>query len=116
MRNVLNLLGYGYRKIGNFDQSQRYCLQTLAIDSEHRGANAYLGEPYLETGILAKAEKRLAVLDKHRRFDCSEDTEFKQSIAKYKAGNGIQLRRGRCVRRTQAGSGGGGRRLVLDRL
>lgn len=95
MRNVLNLLAYGFREIGNFDRSQRYCLQALAIGSEHRGANAYLGELYLETGILAKAEARLVVLDKHRRFGCSEDTEFKESIAKYKADNGIQLRRDR---------------------
>ena len=52
-------------------------------------------------------EERLAVLDKDRWFGCSENTEFKESIAKYKADNGIQLRRDRCVRLTRAGGGGG---------
>ena len=88
--DVLNLLGYGYRRIGNFDQSQGYYLQALAIDPKHRGANEYLGELYLETGELAKAEERLAVLDKDCWLGCSEYTELKESIAKYKAENGIQ--------------------------
>ena len=88
--DVLNLLGYGYRRIGNFDQSRGYYLQALAIDPEHRGANEYLGELYLETGELAKAEERLAVLDKDCWLGCSEYTELKESIAKYKTENGIK--------------------------
>ena len=88
--DVLNLLGYGYRKIGNFDQAQGYYLQALAVDPDHRGANAYIGELYLETGQLAKAEERLAVLDKECWLGCSEYTELKESIAKYKAENGIK--------------------------
>ncbi|MDX1435032.1 MAG: tetratricopeptide repeat protein [Gammaproteobacteria bacterium] len=88
--DVLNLLGYGYRRIGNFDQSRGYYLQALAIDPEHRGANEYLGELYLETGELAKAEERLKVLDADCWLGCSEYTELKESIAKYKAENGIK--------------------------
>ena len=88
--DVLNLLGYGYRKIGNFDQARGYYLQALAIDPDHRGANAYMGELYLETGQLAKAEERLAVLDAECWLGCSEYTELKESIAKYKTENGIQ--------------------------
>jgi len=88
--DVLNLLGYGYRRIGNFDQSRGYYLQALAIDPEHRGANAYLGELYLETGKLDKAEERLKVLDEDCWLGCSEYTELKESIAKYKVENGIQ--------------------------
>lgn len=88
--DVLNLLGYGYRKIGNFDQARGYYLQALAVDPEHRGANAYMGELYLETGELAKAEERLAVLDKDCWLGCDEYTELKESIARYKTENGIQ--------------------------
>ncbi len=88
--DVLNLLGYGYRKIGNFDQSRGYYLQALAVEPKHRGANAYLGELYLETGQLEKAEERLAVLDKDCWFGCSEYTELKESIAKYKSENDIR--------------------------
>jgi Flp pilus assembly protein TadD len=88
--DVLNLLGYGYRKIGNFDQARGYYLQALAIDPKHRGANEYLGELYLETGQLDKAEERLAVLDKDCWLGCEEYTDLKESIVKYKADKGIQ--------------------------
>lgn len=88
--DVLNLLGYGYRKIGNFDQARGYYLQALSIDPEHRGANEYLGELYLETGQLDKAEERLAVLDADCWLGCDEYTELKKSIAKYKTEKGIQ--------------------------
>lgn len=88
--DVLNLLGYGYRKIGNFDQARGYYLQALAVDPEHRGANEYLGELYLETDKLGKAEERLAVLDAACWLGCEEYTELKESIAKFKADKGIQ--------------------------
>jgi len=88
--DVLNMLGYGYRQIGNFDQARGYYLQALAADPDHRGANAYMGELYLETGELAKAEERLAVLDKECWLGCDEFTELKESIAKYKTENNIQ--------------------------
>lgn len=88
--DVLNLLGYGYRKIGNFDQARGNYLQALAINPTHRGANEYLGELYLQTGQLDKAEERLSVLDKDCFFGCSEYTDLKESIAKYKVEKGIQ--------------------------
>jgi len=88
--DVLNLLGYGYRKTGDFDQSRGYYLQALAIEPKHRGANEYLGELYLETGQLDKAEERLAVLDKACWIGCEEYTELKESIDKYKTDKGIQ--------------------------
>lgn len=86
--DILNLLGYSYRKLGYFDEARGYYLQALAIDPEHRGVNEYLGELYLKIGELAKAEERLAVLDKTCSLECSEYTELKQSIEKYKAENG----------------------------
>ena len=88
--DVLNLLGYGYRKIDDVDQARSYYLQALAVKPKHRGANEYMGELYLETGQLDKAEERLAVLDKDCWLGCSEYTELKESIKKYKANNGIQ--------------------------
>jgi len=88
--DVLNLLGYSYRRIGNFDQSRGYYLQALAVDPKHRGANEYLGELYLETGQLNKAEERLAVLDKDCWLGCDEYTELKESIDKYKLAKGVK--------------------------
>lgn len=88
--DVLNMLGYGHRKAGNFDQARGYYLQALAIEPEHRGASEYLGELYLETGQLDKAEERLAVLDKDCWLGCEEYTELKEAIEKYKTQNGIK--------------------------
>jgi len=88
--DILNLLGYGFRKTGNFDEARGYYLQALAIEPKHRGANEYLGELYLETEQLDKAEERLAVLDKACWLGCGEYTDLKESIEKYKADNGSQ--------------------------
>lgn len=88
--DTLNLLGYSYRKMGNFDQSRGYYLQALAVDPNHRGANEYLGELYLETGQLGKAEARLAVLDKDCWLGCDEYTELKESIEQYKLAKGVK--------------------------
>jgi Flp pilus assembly protein TadD len=88
--DVLNLLGYGYRKVGDFDQARGYYLQALAVDPKHRGANEYIGELYLETGQLDKAEERLAVLDDDCWLGCDEYTDLKESIEEYKTEKGIQ--------------------------
>ncbi len=88
--DVLNLLGYGYRKVGDFDQTCGYYLQALAVDPKHRGANEYIGELYLETGQLDKAEERLAVLDDDCWLGCDEYTDLKESIEEYKTEKGIQ--------------------------
>lgn len=85
--DVLNLLGYGYRNIGDFPTSQTYYLQALQIDPTHRGANEYLGELYLQTGELKKAEERLAVLDDECFFGCEEYDELKEAIEAYKKNN-----------------------------
>jgi len=88
--DVLNLLGYGYRKSGDYDLARGYYLQALTIEPKHRGANEYLGELYLETEQLDKAEERLAVLDGACWLGCGEYTDLKESIEKYKADKGIQ--------------------------
>ncbi|MCK5361624.1 MAG: tetratricopeptide repeat protein [Gammaproteobacteria bacterium] len=88
--DVLNLLGYGYRKVGEFDLARGYYLQALATEPKHRGANEYIGELYLETGQLDKAEERLAVLDDDCWLGCEEYTDLKELIEEYKAEKGIQ--------------------------
>ena len=40
----------------------------------------------MQTGDLAKAEQRLAALDKACRFGCPEYSDLKKAIAQYKAG------------------------------
>lgn len=86
--DILNDLGFAYRNLGNLDQAQTHYLNALAVDPKHRGANEYLGELYLMRGDLAKAEERLAVLDKACFFGCPEYDDLKKAIAAYKTKSG----------------------------
>jgi len=83
--DALNLLGYCHRKQGDRESALTFYLKALAAEPEHRGANEYLGELYLEMGDVAKAEERLKVLDRACFFGCKEYTDLKKAIAAYKA-------------------------------
>ena len=85
-----NLMGYSLRKgpTPDFAGAEKFYDEALRIDPKHRGALEYSGELYLQTGDLAKAEQRLAALDKACRFGCSEYSDLKKAIAQYKANGG----------------------------
>ena len=82
--DIHNLLGYSYRKLGDTDKAFEHYHIALQIKPKHRGANEYLGELYLETDQLAKAEERLEVLDKACSWGCEEYDDLKEAIEKYK--------------------------------
>jgi len=81
-----NLMGYSLRKgpTPDFAGAEKFYNEALRINPKHRGALEYSGELYLQTGDLAKAEQRLAALDKACYFGCDEYSELKQAIAQYK--------------------------------
>ena len=87
--DALNLMGYSHRKSGQLDQAFNYYQKALAIDPEHRGANEYLGELYLQRDQLDKAEQRLAVLDEACFLPCNEYTDIKEAIAGYRKRKGL---------------------------
>tara|TARA_B100001093_G_scaffold132255_1_gene124796 strand:+ start:658 stop:1140 length:483 start_codon:yes stop_codon:yes gene_type:complete len=70
--DILNYMGYTSRKIGNFDQAEKFYLTGLSIKPNHNGINEYLGELYVQTNQIDKAKERLDVLK-----DCNCD-EFKE--------------------------------------
>jgi len=83
-----NLMGYSLRKgpTPDFAGAETFYNEALRIDPRHRGALEYSGELYLQTGDLAKAEQRLAALDKACFLPCAEYSDLKKAIAQYKAG------------------------------
>ena len=85
-----NLMGYSLRKAPtpDFAGAEKFYDEALRIDPRHRGALEYSGELYLQTGDLARAEQRLAALDKACTFGCSEYSDLKKAIAQYKANGG----------------------------
>ena len=82
-----NLMGYSMRKakVPDYDSAEKYYAEALRIDPRHRGALEYSGELYLMKGDLAKAEERLAALDKICRLPCEEYTDLKKAVAAFKA-------------------------------
>jgi Tfp pilus assembly protein PilF len=85
--DVHNLLGYSYRKLGDYDKAFEHYQTALKLDSGHRGAHEYLGELYLETDRPAEAEKELQALKKSCPWlgKCEEYDDLKGEIDKYKA-------------------------------
>ena len=81
--DVLSLLGYSHRKQQRYGEALGYYQRALDIDPEHKAANEYLGQLYLETDQLEKAQERLAVLDDACWLPCQEYNTLKQAIETY---------------------------------
>ena len=81
-----NMLGYSYRKTGNFDKSMEHYQRALKIDVNHRSAHEYLGELYLDMNQMGNAEKQLAALKKTCPLlgRCEEYDDLKKAIDNYK--------------------------------
>jgi len=82
--DALNLLGYSNRKLGNTQNALIYYQRALQNDANHKGANEYLGQLYVEMNDLPKAEERLAKLGTLCN-NCEEFRDLKASIDKAKA-------------------------------
>lgn len=79
--DVLNLMGYSYRKLGNLDQSGVYYTRALEIEPNHLGALEYQGELFLMLGDRAAAQANLARLTVLCPSGCEERTELEAALA-----------------------------------
>lgn len=80
--DILNYLGYSHRKLGMMEKAQEYYAQALSLDPDHKGANEYLGELYLEIGEIGKAKAQLAKLDTICAFGCAEREDLARLITR----------------------------------
>ena len=69
--DTLNYLGFTTRKLGDFENGEKYYLLGLEIEPNHVGINEYLGELYVVTNRLDLAKERLKVLES---CNCEEYT------------------------------------------
>ena len=76
--DTLNYLGFTTRKLGDFENGEKFYLQGLKIDPKHTGINEYLGELYVATNRHNLAVERLDVL---KGCDCKEYDDLKAIIA-----------------------------------
>ena len=53
--NAHNMLGYSWRKLGNYEMSLEHYQTALELNPRHKDALAYLGEAYLDLGQLENA-------------------------------------------------------------
>ena len=75
--DILNYLGFTLRKVGKYDQAEKYYLQGLEIKPDHNGINEYLGELYVQTNRIDLAKERLEVL---KNCNCEEYQELQEVI------------------------------------
>ena len=90
-----NLMGYSHRKAKTPDYAaaERYYNEARRSAPKHRGALEYSGERYLMMGDRARAETRLAQLDRACTFGCQELKDLRAAIGSFKAnGNKVVAR------------------------
>ena len=75
--DILNYMGYTSRKMGNFEQAEKFYLKGLNIKPDHNGINEYLGELYVQTNRIDKANERLEIL---KNCNCDEFQELELII------------------------------------
>ena len=75
--DTLNYLGFTTRKLGDYENVEKYYLLGLEIDPNHKGINEYLGELYVVTNRIDLAKERLNVL---ANCNCEEYGELKEII------------------------------------
>ena len=75
--DILNYLGYTSRKTGDFEQAEKFYLEGLSIKPDHNGINEYLGELYVQTNRIDKANERLQTL---KGCNCKEYGELELII------------------------------------
>ncbi len=78
--DVLTYQGFANRKLGNKEKALAFYKTALNINANHRGANEYLGEYYVEIGRLDLAKAQLDKLDSICSFGCEEAEELRRWI------------------------------------
>jgi cytochrome c-type biogenesis protein CcmH/NrfG len=78
--DAFNLLGFTHRKLKRYAVAEEYYQKALQLDPKHKGALEYLGELYVETNQMDKANKMLSRLDDVCFFGCKEHRVLKEMI------------------------------------
>ncbi len=81
--DILNLLGYAYRKLQRYDQSRIYYDRALAVEPAHLGALEYLGELELETSNPDAAKALLIRLQAACPDGCHELDDLIEAFAQH---------------------------------
>lgn len=80
--------GFVHRKLGQFENSLEAYQNALEIEPFHLGANEYLGELYLQTDQVEKAEEMAGILRRACPTGCDELTGLDEAIESYRKSGG----------------------------
>ena len=75
--DTLNYLGFTTRKLGDYENGEKFYLEGLAIEPNHVGINEYLGELYVVTNRIGLAKERLKILE---NCNCKEYDQLREVI------------------------------------
>ncbi|WP_068311166.1 tetratricopeptide repeat protein [Polycladidibacter hongkongensis] len=78
--DTLNLLGFTYRKLGEYGKAGELYNKALQLQPTHMGALEYQGELFLLLGDLSAAEENLKKLKKLCPAGCKERSKLEQTI------------------------------------
>lgn len=80
---VLNYIGFATRKLGRIEEGIAYYKQALKIDADFVQARQYLGEGYLQKGLVEKAKEELSEIANRCGTSCDHYKTLSQQIASY---------------------------------
>ena len=78
--DILNYLGFSFRKTGDLVKSSHYYEKALNINPKHLGALEYQGELFITLGKIDKAKANLARIDDICVTQCKELRELEKAI------------------------------------
>jgi Flp pilus assembly protein TadD len=81
--DVFNLMGYAYRKLGDFEQSRIHYSRALSLDPKHKGALEYMGELELQVGDEAAAQALLKRLKDACPDGCEELDDLLEAFGEF---------------------------------
>ena len=81
--DILSLLGYSYRKTQNYEDALTFYEWALNAKPDHLGANEYLGELYLDTNRLDKAEQQLKILSNMKKKTITKEEAQIVRVSRY---------------------------------
>jgi len=82
---IQNWLGFAQRKQGNLDAAFAAYNKALKLNPQLKTAHEYIGEAYLMSGNIAKAEQHLAELKKIcSPIPCEEYKDLRRAVDDYK--------------------------------
>ena len=78
--DILNYLGFSFRKMGDLVKSSNYYERALNINPKHLGALEYQGELFITLGKIDKAKANLARIDDICFTQCKELRKLEKAI------------------------------------